>query len=105
MSWHHILLVGKSGTAYQFYVLNPGQELLRIGAVYVFLNYQNYKPVPLYIGETTNLKERISNHEKLPCVKRHGYTHLAIMHVPNVYERLQIETDLIRAYNTPCNEQ
>lgn len=101
----HTVLVGKTGRRYQFSVFNKDQEFLEIEAVYVFLKFHEARPVPLYIGQTDNLKKRLSNHEKLLCVALNGYTHIAIMHVPNGYERLQIETDLIHAYNTPCNKQ
>jgi hypothetical protein len=59
-----------------------------------------------YIGQTDNLNERLGDHEKEICAKRHGATHIHA-HVTSGGEefRKAEERDLIRKWNPPCNEQ
>lgn len=63
--------------------------------------------VPVYIGQTGNLNERITpNHEKARCVDRNGATHIHV-HVTPAGEnaRLAEEKDLILRWQPACNIQ
>ena len=61
---------------------------------------------PIYIGETDSLKDRLSNHEKMPCVKRHGGTHVHV-HTSSSDEqaRRAEESDLLAKWDPPCNKE
>lgn len=99
---------GESGKQYCFYLLTKDSFFDKIGAVYIFIK-EEVRPrrryTPLYIGQTSNLQERIDEHEKWDCVNRHGCTHIAVKEVSHSKERLEIETDLRHAYSTKCNDQ
>lgn len=60
-----------------------------------------------YIGETSNLYERLylNPHEKRPCVNRHGATHIHY-HTSSAIksQRTSEETDLIRSWKPVCND-
>ena len=58
---------------------------------------------PLYIGETGNLADRMPNHEKWPCVRREGATHIhAHTSSADVSTRRLEETDLLARFKPPC---
>ena len=61
--------------------------------------------VAVYIGETEDMRGRLINHEKMPCAKGCGATHIHVH--PNDADgaRLSEEQDLIAAYNPPCNKE
>ncbi len=101
---------GKSGKAYSFSLHTKDSKFKEVGAVYIFIKeevnrFRRRRYIPLYIGETKNLRNRINDHEKWPCVNKHGCTHIAIMPVPREKDRLYIETDLRHAHSTVCNAQ
>ena len=60
---------------------------------------------PIYIGETESLKDRLPNHEKLPCVNRYGGTHVHT-HTTSGGEQVRKaeEADLLTKYDPPCNK-
>ena len=96
--------------SYSFSVY-PADTAFKAGeAVYIFTKRQvssdgKRTHAVLYIGETDSLKERIPDHEKWPCVNRHGANCICV-HVDNDdTSRLAMETDLRNANNTPCNDQ
>lgn len=61
---------------------------------------------PLYIGQTKNLSDRLSNHEKEDCARRRGATHIhAHVNQDGEQARLAEEADLIGKWKPPCNEQ
>ncbi len=100
---------GESGRyAFEVYPINT--VFSADGAVYVF-SKRTVDPsgkgthLLLYLGQTDSLKERIPNHEKWPCVIRHG-TNCICIHRDNSEEsRLEKETDLRAVHSTPCNDQ
>ena len=58
---------------------------------------------PIYIGQTENLNERLENHHKESCARRHGATHIHA-HLNSVKaDRLREERDLIAMWNPVCN--
>ena len=61
---------------------------------------------PLYFGETESFRARlVPSHEKLPCALRNGITHIHAHINTNDAARLAEESDLIAAYDAPCNKE
>ena len=104
-----ITFTGASGTQYTFNI-HPMSDLGRFNAVqgvYIFTrrNATTGRHGALYIGETGDASQRLTaSHEKLPCVRRNGGTHICFMRTSSASERMSAETDLIRAYNPVCND-
>jgi hypothetical protein len=100
---------GASGKNYDFNVYPIHQKFLSIGAVYVFtkrtITNGDGTHDLIYIGETDNLETRIPNHEKWPCIKRNNANCICIHADDNETSRLNKETDLRNAHDTPCNDQ
>jgi hypothetical protein len=98
-----------SGTKYSFGVYTLDTGFKNIGAVYIYtkrtVNEGKGTHEFLYIGETEELANRLSGHEKLPCVYRHGVNCICVHVEENENTRLKIETDLRHANDTPCNDQ
>ena len=103
---------GVSGSRYQFNLHPIGTSFLEAAGVYVFCRPSS--PLgrwdPIYIGETSNLRDRLTqnlrNHHQWENIRRHGATHVAIMFTfGDLAQREAIETDLRNAYPTPCNQQ
>jgi len=79
--------------------------------VYVIMT----KPEPqiynvLYFGETENFSKRLdANHEKIHCWKQNQisglYYSLYIMSGSPQEQRQSIESELIKIYNTSCNDR
>lgn len=106
----NVTFFGESGTEYQFTVYSADTEFNNIGAVYIFCKVSiddelNFILVPLYIGETGKLGDRIANHEKWDCVNREGCQFICVKAISRREVRLDVETDLRHKYTTPCNEQ
>lgn len=59
----------------------------------------------LYIGQTSSLKERIPNHQKLPCIRRHGVNCICVHRDNDANSRLRKEIDLLSVNKTLCNAQ
>jgi hypothetical protein len=58
------------------------------------------------IGESGNVKDRISTHDRSPCWKKQGHAELAVavLHV-NEQQRMSIERELRANYNPPCGDR
>ena len=103
---------GKSGVVYKF-VLNSKPTLFRnLPGVYIFIRMESNQLVPLYIGQTKNLENRIGllqfkEHHQYECINKNGYTHIATLIVyGGKQKRLDIETDLRNYYvSSTCNQQ
>ncbi len=106
-----IVFTGKGGTPYRFDTHCFKNNLGHIPGVYIFVKREKksdgagYVQKPIYIGQTEDFQERMQDHEKWNCVLEHGATHISFMDVRDPIARLAIETDLRKAYPTPCNEQ
>ena len=66
----------------------------------------DHKRYPIYIGQTGNLRSRLTSHEKLRPALDLGATEIHV-HLLGVSEdnRLLIEADLLDAYYTPLNQR
>jgi hypothetical protein len=99
---------GISGQAYTFNVHSWGTPLKSIGGIYVVTrakpNLQGGRTHDvLYVGQTGDLSERFDAHHKADSFRRHGATDICARVEQSERARLNIEADLIAAYNPPCN--
>lgn len=98
---------GKSGKQYQYWIYPIGTNFKEVAGNYIFAKEtQPGRWLPCYIGQAENLNNRLGNHEKEACAKRHGATHIHV-HTNSAGEaaRLAEEKDLIQYWQPPCNEQ
>ena len=96
-----VTLRGTSGASYTFQVFPWGTAFKPLGAVYVVL--KTATDGIIYIGQTGDLSERFDHHHQAPCFGRYGRTHIGVLLEGVAARRLAIETDLVRAYQPPCN--
>jgi hypothetical protein len=99
---------GKSGKEYAFEVFSINHNFPNIGAVYIFLRRTirngNGSDKLIYVGQTGELADRISDHEKWPCAKSHDATCICVHKDSNETSRRSIEKDLVDSENPPCNK-
>ena len=100
-----VTFTGSSSEKYDFTAYTTDTAFNEVGAVYIFTKRENSRYTPLYIGQTDNLKERIPNHEKWPCVRRNGVNSICVLSDSSQSSRLQTESDLLDKRNPPCNAQ
>lgn len=101
-----IIWEGASGTGYKYWIYPFGTTFSAAPGNYIFA--KETKPqtyAPIYIGQTGDLSERFDSHHKMSCIKQNGATHIHV-HTSSgkEEERLAEETDLLRKWNTPCND-
>lgn len=104
-----LTLVGASGKEYIFNVYPIDTEFKALGAVY-YISKRTEKPdgsggshEQIYIGETGDLSDRFDSHHKADCFKDHNANCISIHQESNEQTRLVIESDLVKAYDPPCN--
>ena len=95
---------GQSGKKYVHHIYPIGTDFKAIGGNYVFckLNQQG-RWVPVYIGQTNDLKVRFTDHHAESCIKRNGATHVHVHANDGLQNRLNEESDLLSNFNTFCN--
>lgn len=98
---------GQSGTEYNYWIHPIGTSFANKPGNYIWAKpaKPNYW-TPVYIGQTDDLGQRLSNHEKEASAKRQGATHIHA-HINNGGEkaRLAEERDLILRWKPVCNDQ
>ena len=100
---------GKSGTEYKYSIHAIGTSFKDQPGNYMFIKEtQPGRFRPIYIGETGSLADRLNepdSHHKRPCTKREGATHVCA-HINKGGEkaRRDEESDLVAAYQPPCND-
>ena len=101
---------GASGTRYIFDIYPLGTQFYDVGGVYIltreFVNQQReIRYQPLYIGQTKSFLERLTtSHEKWNCAVQHRLNSICACVDTNRFSRLISESDLLKNYNTPCND-
>lgn len=100
---------GRQGQ-YKFEVYPLGTSFNAVGAVYIFTKRTTDVSGKgthafIYIGQTDSLKNRMPNHEKLPCINRNGANCVCVHPDDNETSRLKKETDLRAENSTSCNDQ
>ena len=106
MADNYIDWTGLSGNTYRYWFMSEMKKpsIEAAAGNYMFVKEQADGWVPIYIGETGNLGERLTNHPELPCVKRNGGTHLMAHTTPGGKDkRTDEEADLIDYWSPPCN--
>ncbi len=99
---------GKSATKYTYWIYPLGTTMKTEPGNYIFAREgppNNFEAV--YIGETGDLNDRLNvkPHEKEPCTRENGATHIHTHTNPNGEDvRRAEETDLIERFNPPCND-
>ena len=101
---------GVSSRKYSFTAYTLDTSFKNVGAVYIFTERRvgsdgNGRHTLLYIGETSELADRLDNHEKWPCVQRHGCNCICVHADEDEDSRLEKVTDLRHGNKTPCNDQ
>jgi len=102
-----IMWPGASGTKYKYWIHPINASFKDSPGNYIFAKETSPdRWTPIYIGETDSLKDRLSNHEKMPCVKRYGGTHIHA-HISTADEKVRRaeESDLLAKWDPPCNKQ
>ena len=101
-----IYWAGQSGEEYKYWICRIGTSFKEEPGNYIFAKEtvsRNWSPC--YIGETENLNQRLGDHEKEECARRHGATHIhAHLNSGGEDVRRKEEKDLIMKWKPPCNE-
>lgn len=72
--------------------------------VYAIVQVTNYGRKIIYVGQTDNINQRFSNHQKKDCWRKHVKSNaLYVYKEDNQNNRLLIESLIIQQYNPPCN--
>ena len=96
---------GKSGKGYSYQVYNLNTDWNDAPGNYIFAKKVPAGWAPIYIGETTSFKKRIPGHEKWPCVRRYGATHIHAHTNADAKARKDEEKDLLARFDPPCNKE
>ena len=105
-------LTGESGRSYSYVSILVDVETLEpflsewdsVPGNYVFAREEGYSMSILYVGQTSNFKERLMfSHEKRLLAREAGLTHVLVHESQIKAERLQEEQDLIEGCNPPLN--
>ena len=97
---------GLSGKKYRFSLHPIGASFVAVPACYIFTKRNgNGRWSAVYIGETSDLSQRLENHHKMPCIHSHGATHICVnaSGMTSARERLDVEKDLLAVNYAPCN--
>ena len=102
--WHYWR--GESGRRYLFKITLTRRGIPDNGGIYVFVRrFFVFFLTPVYVGKTTNFKERLFGHEKFArAVFDHGVTERHVMQVATEHDRASIEEDLIRGLKPQMND-
>jgi hypothetical protein len=98
---------GASGKQYEYWISSIGTTFVDEPGNYIFvIEASPNQWIPLYIGETESLRNRLSDHEKLACVRRYGGTNIHA-HTTSGGEqaRKAEEADLLARWDPPCNRE
>ena len=95
---------GKSGKQYKYWISQIGGGFKDEPGNYIYAKDTPTGWFPLYIGETSSLKDRLADHEKEPCAKQNGATHVHshTEHGGEAIRRIE-EEDLVEKWHPVCN--
>jgi hypothetical protein len=102
-----ILWPGASGKQYQYWISPIGMTFVDEPGNYIFTKETSPNHwIPLYIGQTESLRNRLTDHEKLPCIQQYGGTNIHAHTTSGGEEvRKAEETDLLAKWDPPCNKE
>ena len=89
-----------NGQAYRF-DQQTVQTVNEVGGVYGLARYEQNTYYILYVGESVNLRRRLTEHLNNPPAR--GITHFFAEVIPNQAQRLARETVLIQEFNPVGN--
>ena len=98
---------GTSGRNYGYWVYPIGTNLKDSPGNYIYAKANNLGTWnAVYIGQTSSLRDRLNNHEKEPCARQNGATHIhAHIGAFDEQPRMAEEKDLITIHKPVCNDQ
>ena len=105
-----LTLTGESGQTYGFDVYSSSVTFNDNIACVYYISKRTIKKdgagdhTAIYVGETKDIKNRLSNHHKQSCFDQHIYNAVSIHKEKSEDRRTSIETDLIKAISPPCND-
>ncbi|MDA2933471.1 hypothetical protein MYX82_03920 [Acidobacteria bacterium AH-259-D05] len=107
MAEQTIMWPGASGEQYRYWISDMNSSFKDEPGNYIFAKETSpNRWTPIYIGQTESLKNRLTDHEKLPCIKRHGGTHIHAHTTPGGEQvREAEEADLLAKWDPPCNKE
>ena len=95
---------GASGTKYSYTIYTMDTNWNDVPGNYIFAKEVSpHSWSAVYIGETESFKDRLPNHNELPCIRKNGGTHIHAHNNNSSSDRLKEESDLCKANNAPCN--
>jgi len=106
-----IELKGCSGKVYKFEGPYKSPDSLEDkSGVYVILCYKNGKYYVIDVGESREVRDRVSNHERVDCWEKHCENGILMVAVLYTYygkkpSRMDIEQDIRCYYTLPCGEK
>lgn len=96
---------GASGKKYEYWVSEIGANWKDAPGNYIFA--KEVEPNTwnaVYIGQTESFKDRLPDHNELPCILDNGGTHIHTHINRDERARLDEEADLLENHETPCND-
>lgn len=102
-----IIWPGTSGKEYTYWIFPIGTSFKDEPGNYIFAKETSPgRWAPIYIGETGSLRDRLGDHDKLPCIRRYGGTHVhAHTSSSSAQVRREEESDLLSRWDPPCNKE
>lgn len=100
----NLVFTGRDGKRYTFDVYPHNIRVNDGPALYAFLKKLENRYFVLYIGQTTDLSERLKNHHKWDEAERLGFKYLAICRDVQARNLEADEANLIQKYLPRCNE-
>ena len=95
---------GDSGKKYEYYITPIDTEWKDAPGNYIFAKEtEPHKWEAVYIGQTESFKDRLPDHNELPCILDNGGTHIHTHINRDKQARLDEEADLLENHETPCN--
>jgi hypothetical protein len=95
---------GQSGAEYEYWIYPIDTTFNSSPGNYIFA--KETRPgywAPVYIGQTSDLGDRLGNHEKEKCARRNGATHIHAHRNDTESARRNEERDLVLSWRPPCN--
>lgn len=102
----HVTWIGQSGAAYDYTVYPLDTEFRPLAGNYIYAGRSEAGEwVPVYVGQTRDMHQRLEGHEKLQPAIEHGATHIHMHYCEKGQAaRCTEEHDLILRWQPVCNE-
>ena len=95
---------GASGKKYEYEIYPIDTNWNDVPGNYIFARESSSRTwQAIYIGQTESFKDRLPNHNELPCIRRNGGTHVHAHVNRDSRARLEEEGDLLANNKTACN--